>query len=438
MLCVYDFFFFTDTATTEIYTLSLHDALPIWLRHRQRRGAGGEARRRGRDHYHGEQREEARARQSARRDAPHQLQQREFRRQGDGDHRRPRRRCGHGAHRRRSVHAQPAVPRARRHHRDGRRARRRGGGVRHHSVLPPRAAPCRVEERLSARVEKSDGPRRRRQAEAHHPQGVPARAGGGGAPRGRVARFLRQGDSHPLMLPRIHILGTGGSISAIGPHRLDYTLYPEVGKKLTVAQMLERIPEARELAELTGEDVLQVGSPSIGPKEWLQLADRIHALSVDGVVITHGTATLEETAYFLHLAVKSDRPVVVTGAMRPPSALGTDADLNLLDAIRLAAAPEAGGRGVLTILNNEIQSARDVTKSNAFRVDTFESRDFGMLGYVDSDARVLFHRSVTRPHTVATPFDVRGRKDLPRVDIVYAYAGADGLLVDALTADRKR
>ena len=243
------------------------------------------------------------------------------------------------------------------------------------------------------------------------------------------------------MLPRVHILGTGGSIAGIGPHRLDYTLYPELGKKLTVEQMLERIPEARELAELTGEDVLQVGSPSIGPVEWLKLAERIHTLlaapnAPAGFVITHGTATLEETAYFLHLTVKSDRPVVVTGAMRPPSALGTDADLNLLDAIRLAAAPEAGGRGVLTILNNEIQSARDVTKSNAFRVDTFESRDFGMLGYVDSDARVLFHRSVTRPHTVATAFDVRGRKDLPRVDIVYAYAGADGLLVDALTARR--
>jgi L-asparaginase len=240
--------------------------------------------------------------------------------------------------------------------------------------------------------------------------------------------------------PRVHILGTGGSISGIGPHRLDYTLYPELGRKLTVAQMLERIPEARELAELSGEDLLQVGSPSIGPVEWLQLAHRVDSVfanvEVKGIVITHGTATLEETAYFLHLTVKSDRPVVVTGAMRPPSALGTDADLNLLDAIRLAAAPQAAGRGVLTILNNEIQSARDVTKSNAFRVDTFESRDFGVLGYVDSDARVLFYREVTRPHTTATAFDVRGRKELPRVDIVYAYAGADGVLVDALTARR--
>ncbi|HEV8108080.1 MAG TPA: asparaginase [Burkholderiales bacterium] len=242
------------------------------------------------------------------------------------------------------------------------------------------------------------------------------------------------------MPPRVHILGTGGSISGIGPHRLDYTLYPEAGKKLTAEQMLERIPEARELAELTGEDVLQVGSPSIGPKEWLQLSNRVHALlgpdGVKGIVVTHGTATLEETAYFLHLTVKSDRPVVVTGAMRPPSAIGTDADLNLLDAIRLAATPEAAGRGVLTILNNEIQSARDVTKSNAFRVDTFDSRDFGVLGYVDSDARVLFYRAVTRPHTTATPFDVRGRNELPRVDIVYSYAGADGVLVDALTERR--
>jgi len=233
-------------------------------------------------------------------------------------------------------------------------------------------------------------------------------------------------------MPRVHILGTGGSISGIGPHRLDYTLYPDSGKKLTVAQLLERIPEARELAELTGEDVLQVGSPSIGPKEWLTLAERIHALKADGIVITHGTATLEETGYFLHLAVKTERPVVLTGAMRPPTAVGTDADLNLLDAIRLAAAPAAKGRGVLTLLNNEIQSARDVTKSNAFRVDTFESRDFGVLGYVDADARVLFYRDVTRPHTTATPFDVRGKNELPRVEMVYSYAGGDGVLVDAL------
>jgi L-asparaginase len=148
--------------------------------------------------------------------------------------------------------------------------------------------------------------------------------------------------------------------------------------------------------------------------------------------MTHGTATLEETAYFLHLTVKSPKPVVITGAMRPASALGTDADLNLLDAIRVAACPDAEGRGVLTVLNNEIQSARDVSKSNTFRVETFRPNELGFLGYADSDGEVEFYRTPTRKHTTETPFNVDGVQALPRVDIVYSYADADGLLVDAV------
>jgi L-asparaginase len=149
------------------------------------------------------------------------------------------------------------------------------------------------------------------------------------------------------------------------------------------------------------------------------------------VVVTHGTATLEETAYFLHLTLKTAKPVVITGAMRPPTAISSDADLNLLDAIRVAACPDAAGRGVLTVLNNEIQSGRDVTKGNALRVDTFHSNHYGFLGYADSDGQVLFYRAVTRQHTTGTPFGVAGLSTLPRVDIIYAYAGADGLLIDA-------
>ena len=236
--------------------------------------------------------------------------------------------------------------------------------------------------------------------------------------------------------PAVHVVATGGSISGLGPHRLDYVLYPELGQRMRIEEMLARIPEANDFAEIRSEDLIRVGSPSIGPAEWLRLAQCIDSLfreanAPHGVVVTHGTATLEETAYFLHLTVKSERPVVVTGAMRPPTAMGTDADLNLLDSIRLAACPQAAGRGVLTVLNNEIQSARDVTKSNAFRVETFNSRELGLLGYVDSDGKIVFYRNVTRRHTTATPFDIRGRDALPRVDIVYAYGGADGVLIDA-------
>src|SRR3989454_4667015 len=239
--------------------------------------------------------------------------------------------------------------------------------------------------------------------------------------------------------PSVHVVATGGSISGLGPHRLDYIEYPELGRRSSIEEMLARIPEAKDLAEVQAEELIRVGSGSIGPTQWLQLAQRINALlsaahAPQGVVVTHGTATLEETAYFLHLTVKSDKPVVVTGAMRPPTAVGTDADLNLLDAIRLAACPTARGRGVLTVLNNEIQSARDVTKMNAFRVETFTSRELGFLGYVDADAQVVFYRAVTRPHTTATPFDVTGLHVLPRVDIIYAYGGADGVLVDAVCA----
>jgi L-asparaginase len=146
-----------------------------------------------------------------------------------------------------------------------------------------------------------------------------------------------------------------------------------------------------EAAAIQAENLIRIGSASIGPAEWLQLAQRINALlsaarPPQGVVVTHGTATLEESAYFLHLTVKSERPVVVTGTMRPPTALGTDADLNLVDAIRLAACPGAAGRGVLTVLNNEIQSTRDVTKTNAVRVETFSSRELGGADGVQVDA----------------------------------------------------
>ena len=236
-------------------------------------------------------------------------------------------------------------------------------------------------------------------------------------------------------LPSIHIVATGGSIAGVGPDRLDYILYPELGQHLTIQQSLERIPEVSSIAQVSSEDLISVGSTAIGAPEWVRLAARINDLlqgPVDGVVVTHGTATLEETAYFLHLTVKSSKPVVVTGAMRPPTSISTDADLNLLDAVRVAASPQAAGLGVLTILNNEIQCARDVTKANTFRVETFKPNELGFLGYSDSDGQVVLYRAPLRKHTVSTPFRVDESAVLPRVDIVYSYAGADGMLIDAV------
>lgn len=237
--------------------------------------------------------------------------------------------------------------------------------------------------------------------------------------------------------PRVYLIGTGGSISFIGDHRTDYVNYSYHNRHLTIEQLLERVPEAAAIAEVLPEQLLNVGSANILPSHWLQLARRINEIfaqdpAAAGVAVTHGTATLEETAYFLNLTVKSHRPVVITGAMRPPTGLATDADLNLLDCLRVAAAPQSAGRGVLTVLNNEIQGARDVTKSNSYRLETFRSGELGFLGYADSDAQVVFYRTPTRTHTRDTEFAAEGLAELPRVDIAYAYAGADGLVVNAL------
>lgn len=237
--------------------------------------------------------------------------------------------------------------------------------------------------------------------------------------------------------PRVYLIGTGGSISFVGDYRTDYINYSYQNRHLSIEQMLENIPEAREVAEVLPEQLLNVGSANIAPSHWLLLTRRINDIFTQdaqaaGVAVTHGTATLEETAYFLNLTVKDRRPVVVTGAMRPPTGMGTDADINLLDCIRVAAAPQSAGRGTLTVLNNEIQAAREVTKSNSYRLETFRSGELGCLGYADSDEQVVFYRSPEKTHTADSEFDVAGVEELPRVDIAYAYAGADGTVVDAL------
>jgi L-asparaginase len=237
--------------------------------------------------------------------------------------------------------------------------------------------------------------------------------------------------------PRVYVIGTGGSISFVGDYRTDYVNYSYRNQHLTIQEMLDRVPEVNNFAEVVAEQLINVGSTDVQPFHWLKLARRINQIfredaQAAGVAVTHGTATLEETAYFLNLTVRSHQPVVVTGAMRPPTGLGTDADVNLLDCVRVAAAPQSAGRGVLTVLNNEIQAARDVTKTNSYRLETFRSNELGILGYADSDEEVVFYRTPTRAHTRDSEFDVEGISQLPRVDIAYAYAGADDLVIQAL------
>lgn len=240
-------------------------------------------------------------------------------------------------------------------------------------------------------------------------------------------------------LPVVHVIGTGGSISCIGESRIDFIDYGYADRHYTIEQMLARVPEVGRFASVRCEQFANVYGGELSPALWLGLARRVNTIlrevpETAGVAITHGTSTLEETAYFLNLTVKSPKPVVVTGAMRPMTAISNDAELNLLDCVRVAASPAAANRGVLVVLNNQIQAAREVTKTSTSRVDAFKSTDLGFLGYVDSDGEIVFYRDTTRVHTHRTEFDVEGITVLPRVDIVPAYAGADGVSVAALVA----
>ncbi len=236
-------------------------------------------------------------------------------------------------------------------------------------------------------------------------------------------------------LPRIAVIGTGGTISSLGASSLDVLDYPDFGQKLSSEELLDRFPETRLVAEPVPVTFRQVGSTAIGPADWLELRALIHRMAgedpaIAGFVIPHGTATLEETAFFLNLTLGVAQPVVLVGAQRPASALGTDAGTNLVNALQVAGSPKARGLGVLVVLNNEIHPARDVVKTSTYRVQTFRSLDYGALGHVDGDGP-HFYRAPLKAHMPKTPFAQREITALPRVDIIYSYAGADAALVEA-------
>jgi L-asparaginase len=244
------------------------------------------------------------------------------------------------------------------------------------------------------------------------------------------------GQGAPQTLPVVWVLSTGGTISGRGATSTSLAEY-KAGAILG-EDLVRSVPEIAQVATVKVEQVANVSSTAITTAHWLTLANRINAIfaaepQTAGVVITHGTNTLEETAYFLNLTVKDERPVVLVGSMRPASAISADGPLNLLNAVRTAVSQEARGKGVLVVLNDEINAARDVTKTNTYRVETFQAPELGLLGYVDAD-RVSFYRAPTRRHTTRSEFDVRGLTSLPKVDIVYSYVDPSPALVQALVA----
>jgi L-asparaginase len=237
-------------------------------------------------------------------------------------------------------------------------------------------------------------------------------------------------------LRRVHILTGAGTIPRNPTNRLEYLRYATTGEpRLTGKQMIERIPEVQKFARVTVESDEFI--PYDKPQELKELSLRISARLADpdiaGVVFTHGTNTIEETAYFMNLTVRHDKPVVIVGAQRPFSTLSSDGPLNLLNAIRVAADPVSRGKGTLVVLNDEINAARDVTKANTYRLETFQSRELGILGYADPD-KIVFYRTPTRRHTTQSQFDLAQITDFPKVSILYSHAGDDVDLAKAAVA----
>ena len=234
--------------------------------------------------------------------------------------------------------------------------------------------------------------------------------------------------------PSIVVLATGGTIAgaAASDVQAGYT-----SGQVGVEQLLAAVPQARKLASLRGEQISNIGSQDMNDEVWLKLARRINELlaqpDVDGIVITHGTDTIEETGYFLNLVVKSKKPVVLTAAMRPSTALSADGPLNFFNAVAVAAHKDAVGRGVLVVVNDWIHGASSLTKTSTTAVQTFLSPLRGLMGVV-AYGEVEFYRGPVGRNTLDSEFSLDGVTALPRVDIVMAHANMDGALIDAAVA----
>ena len=233
-------------------------------------------------------------------------------------------------------------------------------------------------------------------------------------------------------LKNIIILATGGTIAGTGEN--GKTTNYKAGN-LDIQELIDSVSNLDKIANIYGEQIANVDSNDITINHWLTLVNRINELSkddnVDGFVITHGTDTLEETAYFLDLTVKTEKPVVVTGAMRPSTATSADGPFNLYQSVALAASDSSRGQGSMVVFSDGIYSGRTVQKVNTFKTNAFNSREFGCLGYMRDNIPYFFNKSI-KPHTVNSQFDVTGLNKIPAVSIAYFNIGADPSILDYL------
>jgi L-asparaginase len=237
-------------------------------------------------------------------------------------------------------------------------------------------------------------------------------------------------------LPKVKVLATGGTIAGAQTSQGDagYT-----SGKFSVEDLIKAVPRLKEVAELSGEQIANIGSQTMNHAVWLKLAGRCNELlgqtDVDGIVITHGTDTMEETAFFLSLVVKSDKPVVLVGSMRPATAISADGPINLYNAVALAGNPAAKGRGPLVVLNDTVHYARESQKLHTTRMDTFGSPNRGIAAMMNT-GKVFFFSAPTTRHTVRSEFTIAGiaTNDLPRVEIVYSHANLGGDTIDFLVS----
>jgi L-asparaginase len=236
-------------------------------------------------------------------------------------------------------------------------------------------------------------------------------------------------------IPHIVILATGGTIAGSAASNTQTTGYK--AGALGVDTLINAVPELKKIADVNGEQIANIGSENMTSDVILKLSKRVNELlardDVDGVVITHGTDTLDETPYFLNLTVKSNKPVVFTASMRPATAISADGPMNLLEAVTVAADPDAKGRGVMVVLNDRIGAARFMTKTNATTVDTFKAPEEGYLGIIVG-GKPQFETRVDKIHTLRSVFDVRNVKKLPQVVIIYGYQDDPEYVYDAAIA----